>query len=261
MVRNWTCSYCGQPTTITGPNYSAGHHKIGTEESKYGKIYLSVIAIACPNPDCKELDLRAFLLKEKSTVGRSKLLPPNDTLISRFSLMPRSKAKPQPDYIPEAIRSDYKEACLIVNDSPKAAAALARRCLQGIVRDYWELPPNKRGKLGAELNQIKDKVSADSWSAIQAVRSVGDIGAHMEKDVDLIIDVEPEEAELLLELIETLFLDWYVESHKRGQRNNRLVNIAESKLAKRKEAASNRRQCTGTNSQDSVRSTSQIPEE
>ena len=35
-----------------------------------------------------------------------------------------------PDYIPEAIRTDYLEACSILDKSPRAAATLARRCLQ-----------------------------------------------------------------------------------------------------------------------------------
>ena len=31
------------------------------------------------------------------------------------------------------------------------------------------------------------------WQAIDAVRSIGNIGAHMEKDINLIVDVDPEE--------------------------------------------------------------------
>jgi stalled ribosome alternative rescue factor ArfA len=52
----------------------------------------------------------------------------------------------------------------------------------------------------------------------------------MEKDVDLIIDVEPKEAELLAELIETLLDDWYVERAKRQQRNSAMKALAASKL-------------------------------
>lgn len=52
--------------------------------------------------------------------------------------------------------------------------------------------------------------------AIDAVCKVGNIGAHMEKDIDLIVDVDPNEAELLINLIETRFQYWYVnrEEHK-----------------------------------------------
>jgi len=35
-----------------------------------------------------------------------------------------------------------------------------------------------------------------TWEAIDAVRKLGNIGAHMEKDINVIVDVDPEEAEL-----------------------------------------------------------------
>lgn len=160
---------------------------------------------------------------------------PGDTL-GKWPLLPRSRAKPQPDYIPEQIRQDYLEACLISADSPKASAALSRRCLQGIIRDFWELPDNKRGNLGAEINFIKEKLDVDTWEAIDTIRKVGDIGAHMEKDVNVIVDVNPEEAELLIELIETLLEDWYITRHKRQQRNAKTKELGERKLKERREA-------------------------
>ena len=47
-----------------------------------------------------------------------------------------------------------------------------------------------------------------TWAAIDAVRRVGNIGAHMEHDINVIVDVEPREAELLIGLVETLFREW-----------------------------------------------------
>jgi len=58
---------------------------------------------------------------------------------------------------------------------------------------------------------------------------VGDIGAHMERDINLIIDVEPNESQLLIELIEQLVEDWYV---NRKAKQDRLLKISE--LAKSK---------------------------
>ena len=68
-----------------------------------------------------------------------------------------------------------------------------------MIRDFWEI---RKRTLYDEIQGLKDKVSGSSWRAIDAVREIGNIGAHMEKDVDVIIDVEPEEAGLLLRLIE-----------------------------------------------------------
>jgi hypothetical protein len=64
---------------------------------------------------------------------------------------------------------------------------------------------------------------------MNSVRKVGNIGAHMEKDVDLIIDVEPNEAGLLIWLIETLFEEWYISKHERDMKMSAIVRLAEEK--------------------------------
>lgn len=229
----WTCPYCGKATTITDPNLSRERDRIYTSRSKHGACYLWHLAIACPDRDCGELSLDVALLTEKRDEAGN--LIPGDT-IKRWKLLPNSPAKPQPDYIPKQIRNDYIEACLIAKDSPKASATLARRCLQGIVRDFWEIRKSNRGNLGAELSFIKDQVDQTTWDAIQAIRSVGDIGAHMEKDVNYIVDVEAEEAALLIELVETLFKDWYVDRHERKTRAEAVQNLVARKKAERKNA-------------------------
>ena len=72
-------------------------------------------------------------------------------------------------------------------------------------------------------------VSVDSIEALTAVRKVGNIGAHMEADIDLIVDVDPGEAQVLIELIESLIDDWYVEAHKRSARFASAVALAADK--------------------------------
>ncbi len=74
-------------------------------------------------------------------------------------------------------------------------------------------------------------VSSDSVEAIDFIRKIGNIGAHMEKDINVIVDVDPEEAQVLIELIETLFDEWYLERDKREQRFARVKAIAEEKAA------------------------------
>ena len=144
-----------------------------------------------------------------------------------------------PDYIPAGIREDYQEACSIRDLSPKASAALARRCLQGIIRDFWEVEP---AKLSNEIMQIKGKVDEVTRKAIDAVRSVGNIGAHMEKDVNLIIDVEPGEAEKLVGLIEILLKEWYVAREERKSRVEAVIKLAEGKQATRNQQTKKTRQ-------------------
>jgi hypothetical protein len=124
---------------------------------------------------------------------------------------PRSNAKVFPDYIPIQILTDYKEACLVRSLSPKASATLSRRCMQGMIRDYWGVCEKN---LFAEIDAIKDKVDPRVWGAMDATRKIGNIGAHMENDVSLIIDIEPGEAEHLIRLIEYLLDSWYIKDHE-----------------------------------------------
>jgi hypothetical protein len=79
----------------------------------------------------------------------------------------------------------------------------------------------RRPTLKQEIAALKDKIDSGDWEAIDAVRKLGNIGAHMEKDVNTIIEVDPEEAQLLIGLIETLFEDWYITREQRARRKER----------------------------------------
>jgi len=65
--------------------------------------------------------------------------------------------------------------------------------------------------------------------AIDAVRSVGNIGAHMEKDINVIVDIDPGEAQSLIGLIEILLEEWYVARHTRLEKLEKLKKIAGQK--------------------------------
>jgi len=151
--------------------------------------------------------------------------------IEEWQLRPRSTSKPFPDYIPKAVLDDYKEACLIVNDSPKASATLSRRCLRGIIRDFWKI---SKSRLVDEVKELKSKVDPNTWLAIDGVRTVGNIGAHMESDINLIVDVDPEEAKTLIGLIEFLLKDWYVARHNREAQMQEVIDLAKSKTDAKK---------------------------
>ena len=227
---NFTCPYCNKITTITEPNHSDSSVRIKTRTSEYGFIRLGHTAISCPNTECKKLYLEVRLSKE-SDYGDDEA-----ELIQGWNLLPQSSAKPQPDYIPQPLRDDYYEACAVLPHSAKASATLSRRCLQGMVRDFWDIPEKYKGNLGASLNHIEEKVDPDIWDGIQTIRSVGDIGAHMEKDVNFVVDVEVDEAELLIELIEMLFSEWYVSRQKRKVRAEQAKALASKKLGQKREA-------------------------
>jgi len=139
---------------------------------------------------------------------------------------PPPGAKSIPEYIPEAIRDDYFEALAIVDASPKASATLSRRCLQGMIHDFWGI---KEKNLNAEITSLKGRVPQAQWNAMDALRKMGNIGAHMEKDINFVIDVEPEEARNLIKLIELLIDKWYVARH---DEENLLEEIVKSSSLK-----------------------------
>jgi Domain of unknown function (DUF4145) len=97
-----------------------------------------------------------------------------------------------------------------------------------MVRDFWGI---KKGRLIDEIEALKDKTDELTWEAIDSVRKIGNIGAHMEKDIDLIVDVDPDEAQTLIGLIELLVKDWYVTRHQRKERLKGIVAIKEAKEA------------------------------
>lgn len=146
--------------------------------------------------------------------------------ISVTPLRPNSEARLFPQYIPDPIRKDYEEACAIVHLSPKAAATLARRCLQGMIRDFWGIT---KSRLVDEISELQEKIPASQWKVIDSVRRIGNIGAHMEKDVNLIVDIEPDEARKLLRLIELLMEKWYIARHDEEQLYNEIVSIDQGK--------------------------------
>ncbi len=69
------------------------------------------------------------------------------------------------------------------------------------------------------------------WEAIDAVRKIGNIGAHMEEDVNFIIDVDEGEAEKLIELVEYLIEIWYIQKRKNDKLLVNVTNIGKEKHA------------------------------
>jgi hypothetical protein len=91
----------------------------------------------------------------------------------------------------------------------------------------------KLPNLKLEIDAIQERVDPTSWAAIHGVRSVGNIGAHMEQDVNLIIDVDSGEAAMLIWLIETLIDDWYVNRFVRQGNLQRISELAAQKNAQK----------------------------
>jgi len=100
-----------------------------------------------------------------------------------------------------------------------------------MIRDYWKI---SKKRLVDEIDALDGKIDKLTWDAIDAVRKIGNIGAHMEKDIDLMLDVDPAEAGLMIGLIESLLKDWYVARHDREQHLAHLKQAAVQKATDKK---------------------------
>jgi hypothetical protein len=119
---------------------------------------------------------------------------------------------PVPPEVPAEIAKDYKEACLVLTESPKASAALGRRCLQHLLRTAAGVKP---GDLSSEIQQVLESKSLPTSIAenVDAVRNIGNFAAHPNKSTTTgeVLPVEPEEAEWTLDVLESLFDVYYVQ--------------------------------------------------
>lgn len=228
---NWVCPFCDRPQILQDEQAFSDLLEIKVASSRFVRPTVRVRAKACSNPTCRELTLEVVLGANENPPPKRAMTFPLET----YTLRPIANCRPQPVYIKDPIYEDYREACLIRTLSPKAAATLVRRCLQGMVRDFCGISKNR---LIDELTALKTAhdegkapsgVSAESINAIDHVRTIGNIGAHMEKNVDTVIAVDPDEVDVLIGLVEMLFDEWYGARFSREQRFAQLKAIAEAK--------------------------------
>lgn len=225
MSFNWTCPYCDRDTTITD-TYSTSSFDLRTKNAD-GTRHFTTMIVVCPNPKCEKFTLTITMYEVEFTSS----IPKFGDVLENWKLIPPSVAKVFPGFVPQPIRDDYIEACKIKDLSPKASATLSRRCLQGMIRDFWKIT---KSRLIDEIEALKGLTDTLTWEAIDAVRKIGNIGAHMEKDINVIVDVDPGEAQLLINLIEVLVKDWYITRHQRQSHLNAIVEVKDAKEALKK---------------------------
>ena len=117
--------------------------------------------------------------------------------------------QPIPPEVPPEFTEDYREACEILAESPKASAALSRRCLQFILREKAGV---NKGNLKQEIDEVilTGNLTAEIADSLHTLREIGNFAAHPQhhQGTGEIVPVEPGEAEWCLEVIEMLF-DFY----------------------------------------------------
>jgi hypothetical protein len=145
MTVNLKCPFCSHAVTL-GENdlqVVTARVKVGTADEDE-LIGIKASAYKCPNPDCRKIGLEvgAGFGRSMSVGGYPQfggifngVFPDKPVGAGYFRFAPRV-ATPLSNHVPEAVRTDYEEACSIKDLSPKAAATLCRRALQGMIRDF-----------------------------------------------------------------------------------------------------------------------------
>jgi hypothetical protein len=162
-------------------------------------------------PACKRMNLYLVNAELNITSPGGRYVVSN-----RFSTVPirpkGSNRPPCPPEVPDPLVEDYAEACLVLPDSPKASAALSRRCLQNLLREAAKVKPTN---LANEIQQVIDSGNLPSHlvKVVDAVRQIGNFAAHPIKSqrTSEIVPVEPAEAEWNLDVLEALFDFYYVQ--------------------------------------------------
>lgn len=130
---------------------------------------------------------------------------------------------------------DYTEACMTLGDSPKASAALSRRCLQHILREKGKV---KKGSLASEIQEVIDAAQLPSYilESLDAIRNIGNFAAHPMKSTASgeVLPVEPGEAEWNLDVLESLFDFYFVQpellKQKRDALNEKLAEAGKPQM-------------------------------
>ena len=206
-----TCPYCNSKVATsdsTIKNYYFDFHRCVDKADDPRMVAFSTYQIAILNcPECRKESVDFV-----------------DATNRVHHVLPAGVVRRCPDYIPKQIADDFIEAQLVLDLGPKSSATLCRRCLQGMIHDFWGVSD---GNLAKEIRVISDRVSPETAQVLDAIRRIGNIGAHMEQDVNLIIDIDPDEASVLIELIGDLMDDWYVRRHELQARRERILLLDE----------------------------------
>ena len=134
---------------------------------------------------------------------------------------------PLPPEVVEPYASDYYEACSVLADSPRASAALSRRCLQALLREKAGVGP---GDLSSEIEQaLASKTLPPELASMMAgTRDVGNFAAHPLKNTHpgVVQEVEPGEAEYILDVLEALFDFYFVRPAQLKEKSDALKQKA-----------------------------------
>jgi hypothetical protein len=194
----------------------------------------SVYKMVCPNLECEELIIQLSTSTSITTNEFGTTVLQGDE--TKIFVKPLVTNRPSaPKEVTKSFAEDYNEASVILTYSPKASAALSRRCLQSILRDKAKV---KKSNLANEIQEVIDsnKLPSHLSQSIDAVRNIGNFAAHplKSKSTGEIVEVESGEAEWLLDVLDALFDHYFVQpailKQKKDSLNKKLKDLGKPEM-------------------------------
>ncbi len=248
MGEPYTCPYCHRPTTLSDDDIRKFNPPIIKGIYEGDKLdSVNVISKRCPNTECHMCSLSINLYQGYIQHGGK--------LVKEIPILPAENVPACPRGVPDDIYQLYKEACLVKKYSPAASAAIARTCLDKMLRDYW---PKKIKSDNQEaehakalavledsrstLNQIikalynenddknKDIIKKREFIILDSCRKIGNSAAHWGEQSGVIFWDEKSQqySELINGVIFTLFKNWYLKDHEEDESFGKIQKLADT---------------------------------
>ncbi len=217
------CPYCEVKFSIDGvnadhsfPHFGSFRPWGGASQPDPNDKDFSITSHKCP--ECRG---QIMWLNELAVCGDN---PKTDKeVIATTLLYPRTVKKALPASVPSAIAEDFREALGTLEVSPKASAALSRRCLQNVIREQESIVRPNLSQEVRDLLALK-KLPLHLAEDLDAIRVIGNFAAHPIKDQHTgdIVEVEPGEAEWTLQVLGDLIRFYYEDELERQARRDAL---------------------------------------
>jgi len=167
-----SCPYCGIRFSLDGvsidycsPKFERVNFYSKKSSHDEGDKHYTIASHKCPECRKQIMWLHEVVFKE----GDEGTL--DTEIVSTMLLFPKHPIKQIPDEVPEKLALDFREAYETLSISPKASAALSRRCLQNLIREEGIVEKT----LFAEIQQLLKKNKLPKYLAddLDSIRNVG----------------------------------------------------------------------------------------
>lgn len=191
------CPHCG-----IGVNLYTETAELSSLHGGVGDPIVELEVGFCPECDQPIITMRNGIVSALGTMGSRYGKYNSEQTIYPVVPNPRRLS----DHIPEKFKTNFHEAEQVLPFSAKASATLSRYLLQMVLHEELNI---KKRTLDEELQELEklEEVPSKLVTVLQIMRKVANFGAHPKKNTHTceIVEVEPKEAEVMLDLLLEVF--------------------------------------------------------